>query len=844
MYQIGNLTYHISTDQIDLGMLTRQPKIWIGNLSLIAFCPVKEGWDVSLVNISPAVEISRFVKIEEGGFPEIHAIRNQQLIKINQLLFTAFFGKSEDAMQSLDHLGSLLPNADPRLAHTLRYRIEALAFHPDEEIRCLAYRLILLQAPKPEDIQAIPTFIESGLTFLNEGSIQKIAAGNFGKHRLDALKQRLFWYRTHLKWPASVKRRKAFADVLSLLHKFATLHLEFYVPVRAELSRWILHKKDPYLSALAEKYFYNLADFFEKSIESRTPKKNLETWKSKLVFENGISEDEKNRITMIFRASTFLNESIILTFNEWNFKLEDVTEKGIWIMRLLAFKDFRHYRLSINTLQGKHFDLHMVMSVDLTISGKPDTFYWLASLAGFPFGPAVAPMLGSSRPPLGVLTTQYIGGLTAWEKIRELSEIHRSSGLVRANAWKKIFVKSFAVIFKAWENSGHLIVPGAISPNNIVVPEMDFRDSAVILSLAGWSEYRNPMSLVAPMLVDFYCRIASVYPWCSKQLNISWIFDACIEALGKEKAATFLHKLLHQLKEDKVICFDNINLKVHVKTYMDETMTKFYLPIALFSAIDQYQEWYRMNPLTTNAAKEHTILELLELYKLQQHSELTRYFFYRHTLFSDAPDHIQDAFDHLLSKMRDMKEGLAIQLMELSDLQSELSDHEIKAIFSRMVFPRLQGEQGIDFLKIGDIRKEHIVVRFSFQDKTGLGYTLREPVEPRETGQLYQLFFRENYPKEITDHDHQYVLTDEQERIVGGITYRYIEDNNILLDGIVVTSALQGKGIASGMLEKFFASMSAQGVEVVRAHFLFGNYYMKHFFEVDKNWGALIKKLN
>jgi hypothetical protein len=60
----------------------------------------------------------------------------------------------------------------------------------------------------------------------------------------------------------------------------------------------------------------------------------------------------------------------------------------------------------------------------------------------------------------------------------------------------------------------------------------------------------------------------------------------------------------------------------------------------------------------------------------------------------------------------------------------------------------------------------------------------------------------------------------------------------------VVTSALQGKGIASGMLEKFFASMSAQGVEVIRAHFLFGNYYMKHFFEIDKNWGALIKKLN
>jgi predicted GNAT family acetyltransferase len=251
-----------------------------------------------------------------------------------------------------------------------------------------------------------------------------------------------------------------------------------------------------------------------------------------------------------------------------------------------------------------------------------------------------------------------------------------------------------------------------------------------------------------------------------------------------------------------------------------------------------------MNPLTTSIAREQTILELLELYKLQHHSEYCRFFFYRHTYFSDAPVLIQDSFETLLNKMKGMNTGMAIQLVELSELQANLDNPEMKAVFSRMVFPRLKGGQEIDFVNVGNTNKEHVVVRFAFTDKSGHTYTLREPLEPKETGQLYQLFFREKYPKEISDHDHQYVLTDEHEKIVGGLTYRYIEDQNILLDGIVVTSALQGKGIASGMMEKFFASMAARGVEVVRAHFLFGNYYMKHFFEVDKKWGALIKKLN
>jgi predicted GNAT family acetyltransferase len=620
--------------------------------------------------------------------------------------------------------------------------------------------------------------------------------------------------------------------------------MEYYVPVRAELSRWILHKKDPYLSRKAESLFRKLAARFEASMEEQAVMHDLPVWQKKLVFETGIPLTEQERILSIFRKTTFLEESILLTFKEQAFSLTDVPDRGIWILRLLAFKEFKHYRLSVNTLTGKHFDLHLVMSENPRFRPRPETFYWMASLAGFPFGPAVAPMLGSSRPALGILTSQYIGGLTAWDKIRELSEIHRASGIVRGNAWKKIFIKAFCVIFKAWHHSGKQIVPGAISPANVSIPEMDFRESAVMLSIAGWTAYHNTLSLVEPMLQDFYCRTSSLYPWCREHLSISWIFDACIEALGREEAMAFLTTLQEDAGTTELKCFDSADLKVHLAAYLSAMTGKHYLPLALFSAIDQYQEWYRMNPLTTTEAKEQTIHELLELYKLRADVELVRYFFFRHTYFSDVSEDIRDAFDHLLQRLEQENAGLAIQLTELSDLQSVLTSPDDRTVFSRMVFPRLRGEMGIDFLRVGENLQEHVVVRFTFTDRSGKRYTLREPVEARETGQLYQLFFREKYPKEITGHDHQYILTDENDRIVGGLTYRFIEERNILLDGIVVTSALQGKGIATAMLDKFFASMAARGVEVIKAHFLFGNYYLKHLFDVDKKWGALVKRLN
>jgi long-subunit acyl-CoA synthetase (AMP-forming)/predicted GNAT family acetyltransferase len=843
-YEIGDLRYKITSTEIDLGVLARQPKLWLGNPQLVAFCPVKEGWDLTLGAISDLAYFIQNRNYQEEDFIPVKSIRNQKLQRVHHLISRSLFLPADVASEAINELGKLYTETDPRLAMMIRLRMEALAYHPEEEIRTLAYRTILLKAPDPEQIQNLTIFIESGLSFLNEKSIREIASGNFGKHRLDALKQRLYWYRTNMEWPANEMNQQQFESVLRMLFNFAVKHLEFYVSVRAELSRWILLKKDPYLSKKAEEYFNRLAEIFEKSIESMTHDYPLDTWQKKILFEYGMQEIEKERILNIFQSTTYLAESIILAFNEKSFDLNEVPNNGIWVLRLQAYKEFRHYRLSVNTNSGKHYDLHMVMSENPDFRPKPDTFYWLASLAGFPYGPPVGPFLGSSRPNLGVLSTQYIGGLTAWDKIREFAEIHKSAGFVNPNAWKKVFTKAFTVIFRAWHHSGFQIVPGIISPNNVVVPEMDFRQNAVIISLTGWTTYRNTVSLVGPILQDFYCKTAALYPWCSKQMEVSWIFDACIEALGREEAIHFLETLKKDLEQKPVYYFDNGNLAIDLDVYSAINAKKYYLPLALYSAIDQYAEWYKMNPLTTYAAKEQTLFELLELYKLHDYPEIVRYYFYRHSYFTDALDAVKTNFERLLGKMMAEPTLLPIQLIELSALQSVIAGNEDKEVFSRMVFPRLMSEQKIDFMKVGERLKEHVVVKFLLTDKTGTKYIQRDPIEPREIGQLYQLFFRENYPKEISDTDHHYIVTDNNDKIIGGMTWRNLDNNNVLLDGVVVTSSLQGKGIASGMIENFFTSMAARGIKIVKAHFLLGNYYLKHYFEVDKKWGALVKRLN
>jgi len=841
--RIGDLKYFIHEEVIDLGVFTRQPGLWIGNPELVGFFPVKEGWDVPVKKMAESIYIARFICRTGDCIPKLEGIRNQQLIRINHLLSTAIFANRQEAVDAIRELGDLFPGMEPRLSDVVRHRLEAIAFHPGEEVRTIAYQTILLKAPRPEQIPYMPAFIESGLTFLNEESIREIVQGNFGKHRLDALKKRLYYYRNQLKWPANRKNRKQFSDVLTMLYNFAIHNLEFYGPVRAELSRWALLREDPWLSKRAQELFMKLAGAFEEMMTRQTPVYSIDEWRLRVTFEHGITDMEKERILTLFHDSTFLAESVLLSVNEMHFNLLNIPENGIWVMRLLAFKEFNHYRLSINTRDGNHYDLHMVLSENPKFRPNHDLFYWLASLAGFPYGPAVAPILGSNKPTHGALSTQYIGGLTAWDKIRELSEIQQSAGYVVENAWRKIFIKAFSVVFKAWHHSGYQIVPGTVSPANVVIPEMDFRETAVILSLTGWAKYRGPLSLVEPMVQDFYCKTTALYPWCRKRLQIRWIFDACTEALGKPGSGKFLEALLAELNEKEVYCSDNTSLKEHLVTYLHTHYPKFYMPLSLYCAVDQYQEWTRMNPLTTTTAREQTIMELMELYKLHAYPDLVRYSFYRQTYFAEMTGEVTTVFDLLINRMQESPASLPIQLLELSKLQSVIELPEERDLFSRMVFPRLQPRQRVDFLKRGEETGDRVMVQFDLQDKRSRHYILREPVEPREIGQLYQIFFRENYPKEPLENDRQFIVTDSDGRVVGGVTWHFMDEKNVLFDGIVVTSALQSSGLGSAIMGSFFASMEARGIEVVKAHFLFGNYYMKHYFEVDKSWGALIKQL-
>ncbi|MCP4725372.1 MAG: long-chain fatty acid--CoA ligase [bacterium] len=842
---IGDIEYDLRDDEIDLGVFSRQPQLWAGNPALIEFCPCKEGWEIPFDGISPQIYLPKIRKgsADTNISKRLSRIRNQLLLLVNELSIQAFFADTAKSVEAIERLDFLLNESDDRILRIIRRRLEALSRHPEEQIRSLAYSILLMDDPTPDFNDVFPAFINSGLSFLNEESINSIAQSSIEKMRLEALRKRLYHYRTQLKWPASRTTREQFSKILDILAKFAKNQPNYYAPVRAELASWIVHKQDKQLSRYAKLVFHSLVEWYESKLTEETPDNNVEDWELKVIFDNNISAYEAKKLKTVLFGTTFLKQSVILAFDINNFDLDRVPTGGIWISRILSRRNHHRYRISINTIYGKHYDLLLILREDFRKSSVQETRYWNIALSGHPSGNPVFPRFGSCRPELGAMTLVYLSDLTVWERIRELSVIYESdTSNFRPEVLRKLFVSAMMAFFEGWLNSGSHIVPGLVFSSNIVVPEPSFREGAKILSMAGWNQYHNTLSLINPLLRNFYLKTTAHYPWTKKYLDYNWIFDACMENLGSSIGRNFLYDLLNDIEIENLYADKQVFKKL-LGEYLETIDKKFYIPLPVQNAIDQYHEWAQMNPKATAEAFEDTITGLYNLFRLSRYPDIVRFYLYRNTYFLDAAEPIAEAFDLLLEKMSRNPALETTRLLELYDLQETLSDASDLNVFSRLILPRAKTFQHPEVQKVEESDKNLIVLKTHIKDKQKKKYIVREPIIPSEIGELYRLFFRENFPMEITEQDNYVLAIDSLEQIIGGICYRREESNVIYLKGIIVSSPLRGRGIRISLLEDFSTRMVNLGISVIKSQYYLKDFFHDQGFRIEKRWGGLVKFL-
>lgn len=842
--RVGDLLYRLQDKTVDLGLFARQPRLWVGNPSLVAFSPCKPGWDLPLRGLEDRVRLPS--PIVDANVPPTNPeslSSGDRLRNIHVLCVAALFATAADATCAIERLAEVLVDSNAITRSVIRRRLEALAYRPEEAVRVCAYRVLLLDAPAGDYDKALPAFVDSGLTFLDESSIAAIAGARHGERRLQALRQRLYSYRTQLDWPGPPARQTQFRRVFQLLADFARHDRESYPAVEAELASWALFGEDVALARAAERQLNQLTAWRETSL-SRIAAASLPPEEDKIVFPFGISDSERKRLRAVLLDRTFLLRSITHAFREDRFEWTSVAKQGVWVSLMLSHHSLRLYRVGINLVDGKHFDLLLVVGGALQKEKNVrQTILWLKALSGHAFGPRTLPRVGAWRKDLGAIAIAYVNDFTAWDRIRELSRQQDTRNTsAKQWAWKQLFVRAMAVFLRAWQHSGYRIVPGSITPANVSVPDADFHESTTILSLAGWRPYEGPLQFAKLLLRNFYGQTEALYPQSRSTLQVAWIFDAGIEVLGLSGAATYFDELQNALANAEKTT-DTEVLSEALAEYRAALAARPYVPMSVLCAVHRFHDWERVNQAATYAAREEAVIQMIHLYRLDRFHEAFRYYVYQHTYFAHTGGVVHEVFDRLVARRLGHPGARPGQLEELSELQDLMSDPEDREVFSRMVFPHASRYQQLELLQVGSTEDKRIIVRSVIRDAAGNSYEVRKPITPVELGQLYRLILETDYPRRITANDRHLIIIDSEERIVGGLCYRWEQGKVVYMDGIVVCNPLMNRGLGGALIEDFCVRMAAEGARCATTNFFLGQLFSKHGFRVNHRWGGLVRFL-
>ena len=821
--RVGDLEYEVQGDVVDLGLFVRQPLLWAGNATLRAFAPCKDGWDVALANLSPRVRAAEAAALAAPG-PEAPAVaRGLDLEEAHGLACRALFRRGDVAFAAVEAIAERLPDAEPRVGALLRRRLEALAWHPDLAVRCLAYRTLLLDDQMPGYGELLATFVESGRPFLSADSIDAIARARPEPQRLESLRVRLHGYRRDLAWPSALPARAVFEDVFELLAGSARERPEYLVPVRAELASWALFDADPALAARARVQLTQLAQWCCSRVSARGGPVQL---------HGPLSEHEAADLERVLADASFLAESVALAFDEPDARAVGVGDGGAWATPLASTRGHRLYRVSFEGRDAKHRDLLLALRGDVSAAGVEDTMLWMIALGDRPEAPGVVPRFGCARPDLGVLSTAYLSGLSLWERVRAWAGPQEAGLAPTPLAWRSLFVRGLSAFFAAWHASDGRIVPGQVVPANVDVPRADYLRDVRILSLAGWRPYEGPGSLVEPMQRYFFDQAVGHYPALRAKLDAAWIYEAAVEGLGRAAARAFLAELASRTAEPP-------GGPERLRAFRERLDREYCEPLALQCAVARYAEWQRTSPKATAAARRQLVRQMLQLYGLDAHGENARYRLYRRTYFADAPAAVSAPFDRLLQRLFERPGEAATRMVELSEVQAALDAAEDRRAFGELVFPRSEPLQAAELRSSpGDAR---VFVLSQVTDGRGHRFGVREPAGPAEVGRLYRLLSESGLA--AAPASRQLVLLDAEERVVGGIAWRTAAPRVAHVEGLVIAPGSRSQRLAVGLVEDFCARLAAAGYVAVHTHFGPEPLPFAPGFRVDRRWGGLVRFL-
>jgi hypothetical protein len=549
--------------------------------------------------------------------------------------------------------------------------------------------------------------------------------------------------------------------------------------------------------------------------------------------------------------TSMIRESIFLLSSNCIVGLNDIPQNSLWVSHLGSRNNKSVFRILVRTRTLGTHNLVVNLNDGWDRNFLEEEIKWLIIMgSGFKDKPLVE-NFGGYWPEYQLYTEEYIHGetLTAYLD-RNRDDILDESKVDRWQMrWLHFIWNGVQAYQDFWNRTEFKLSIQPPSPSNLVIPQHDYSTGTRLISISG----RKPTESIAEhflsLYTDYIVRTEKKYPGLKHMSDWEVIFTATLQAVKMKRGKKILNQLKMDLNQRTLrMKFESMGCTVdRIDRFLDDIEKFGVLTKPVVFASLRFERWLDLNPQATLKARASILQELYQDYDLDSLMEEypeTRVRFFMMTCFKENNPNLLSEFQSIILSMRD---GLLSpwNLQErITQIQTNiiLSEEE-KFYLARMLFPHVDAADYVELVTTTHGEDNRLNLVFQTEGMDGHIYQIRPPFLPKEIGQFHSLLSESSLSGTFTAQHDFLLLFNSRNRMVGGLYWKNMENNRIHLEWVAVREKYRNISLSNRLMDDFYKRMKHRGVDIITVGFYVEKFFFRQGFEINKQYGGLVKRL-
>jgi ribosomal protein S18 acetylase RimI-like enzyme len=458
---------------------------------------------------------------------------------------------------------------------------------------------------------------------------------------------------------------------------------------------------------------------------------------------------------------------------------------------------------------------------------------------------------GGYWPEYQLYTEEYIHGetLTAYlERNRE--DIHGESKVDRWQMrWLHFIWNGVQAYQEFWYRTEFKLSIQPPSPSNLVIPQHDYTTGTRLISISGRKPTQTVGNHFLSIFTDYIVRTEEKYPGLKHMSDWEVIFTATLQAVKVDRGIYILNQLKKDLNQRTIRKkFELVGCSIgRIDRFLDDIENFGVLTKPVVFASLRFERWLDLNPHATMKARASILQELYQDYNLDllmdEYPE-TRVRFFMMTCFKENNPDLINEFQSMIQDMRQGELSPWNLQERITQIQSKikLGDDE-NFYLARMLFPHVDAADYVELVTTTHGDDDRLNLVFQTEGLDGQVYRIRPPFLPKEIGQFHSLLSESSLSGTFTAQHDFLLVFNSRNRMVGGLYWKNLEKNRIHLEWVAVREKYRGISLSKRLMDDFYKRMKHRGIDTITVGFYVEKFFFRQGFEIDKQYGGLVKKL-